>query len=210
MIVLSISGILGIFIINNNPKQAEAAWYTAGGTWNYRQKITIDHTKVPNTDQTDFPVLLKITDQSNPVFTKAQSDGDDILFTSSNQTTKLSWEIEKFTTTLGSRELDVWVKISSLSHLTDTVVYLYYGNSAATGPSAAEKQAVWSNGYVMTQHMNDATISTITDSTSNANTGTKVSANEPTEADGKIAKAQSFDEFPWLCHYRKMSLLLPC
>ena len=41
--------------------------------------------------------------------------------------------------------------------------------------------------------MKDETTSTIKDSTVNANDGTKLGANEPIEADGKIAKAQDFD-----------------
>ncbi|MCX6811570.1 MAG: hypothetical protein NT039_02675, partial [Candidatus Berkelbacteria bacterium] len=43
-------------------------------------------------------------------------------------------------------------------------------------------------------HSNDATTSTIADSTANGNNGTKKAANEPIEADGKIGKAQSYDE----------------
>ena len=29
-------------------------------SWAYRQQITIDHTKIPNTDQTRFPVLISL------------------------------------------------------------------------------------------------------------------------------------------------------
>ena len=29
-------------------------------SWAYRQQITIDHTKIPNTDQTSFPVLIRL------------------------------------------------------------------------------------------------------------------------------------------------------
>jgi len=41
--------------------------------------------------------------------------------------------------------------------------------------------------------LKDETTSSIVDSTTNANNGTKKAANEPVEADGKIGKAQSFD-----------------
>jgi len=41
--------------------------------------------------------------------------------------------------------------------------------------------------------MMDKTTSTVEDSTSNSNDGVKTAANEPIEADGKIAKAQNFD-----------------
>lgn len=36
-----------------------APWYNS--SWTHRTKITIDHTKVPNTDQAYFPVLINGT-----------------------------------------------------------------------------------------------------------------------------------------------------
>ena len=45
----------------------------------------------------------------------------------------------------------------------------------------------------MVQHLSDLTTSTTKDSTTNNNDATKRVANEPSETDGKIAKAQSFD-----------------
>jgi len=45
----------------------------------------------------------------------------------------------------------------------------------------------------MVQHMNDATTSTIKDSTTNSQDGAKYAANQPIEVDGEIGKAQDFD-----------------
>jgi len=163
-VIIVMSGILSIF---DSPK-ASAAWYNS--SWNYRQKIIIDHNKVPNTDQTDFPVLIKITDANNAIFTKAQDDGDDIRFTSSNETTDLKFEVENFSKT--TPELIAWVKIPTLSHTTDTTIYLYYGNASAEAPLAADQQAVWSNGYAGVWHMNQAA-SPALDSTSYAHNGTQ-------------------------------------
>lgn len=171
---------------------AHAAWYTTGGTWNYRQKITINHLKVPNADQANFPVLIKITDQNNTVFTKAKADGSDIIFVASDETTKLSYEIEKFSTSSNNKELDAWVKISSLSHTADTTIYMYYGNSTATAPAASVAQDVWSNGYAGVWHATNASTTTIADSVS-TNTGTKKAVGEPVEVDGKIGLAQNYD-----------------
>jgi hypothetical protein len=44
-----------------NVTQAEAAWRDS--SWLYRKKITIDHNKVPNTDQTNFPVTIDHRDR---------------------------------------------------------------------------------------------------------------------------------------------------
>lgn len=168
-------------------------WYTINSTeqtaWKYRRQITIDHTKVPNTDQSEFPMLVKIVDETDPLFTKAQADGDDILFTNTSGNVKLSHELETFNTT--TKELYAWVKIPVLKTATDTVIWLYYGNAAATSQQSAT--AVWSNGYAMVQHMKDTTTSTTSDSTSNANNGTKKAASDPVESTGKIGNAQTFN-----------------
>lgn len=171
-VVLVFSGlILSLTSIFDHPQTAQAAWYS--NDWNYRQKVIIDHTKVTAT-QTDFPVLIKITDTTNPIFSsKVQDDGDDIRFTSSNETTDLSFEVESYSKT--THELWAWVKIPSLSAVADTVIYLYYGNAGASGPSAAEKQAVWSNGYAGVWHLKEgmtSAVDEVKDSTPNSMDGT--------------------------------------
>ncbi|MDD3735401.1 MAG: DUF2341 domain-containing protein [Candidatus Pacebacteria bacterium] len=112
-----------------------------------------------------------------------------MLFTLSDGTTKLSHEIEDYDSATG--KLISWVKVHTLSSTQDTILYLYYGNQSAENQE--NKTDVWSNGYVGVWHMNDKTTSTIFDSTSNNNHGTKKAVNEPIEIDGKIGKAQNFD-----------------
>ena len=68
------------------------AWYNT--SWQYRKKITIDHTKV-SADLTNFPVFVSTRDSD--IISKGQGDRDDILFTSSDGTTKLDHEIENST-----------------------------------------------------------------------------------------------------------------
>jgi hypothetical protein len=68
---------------------------------------------------------------------------------------------------------------------------MYYGNADVTSdPSTTD---VWDENYVAVYHMNDVTTSSIKDSTSNDNNGTKKGANEPIQATGKVGKGQSFD-----------------
>jgi len=55
--------------------------------------------------------------------------------------------------------------------------------------SSAAARQVWVD-YVAVYHMADATTSTILDSTSNNNDGTKTAANEPIEAAGKVGQGQ--------------------
>jgi hypothetical protein len=145
-----------------NVTQAEAAWRDS--SWLYRKKITIDHNKVPNTDQTNFPVTIDHRDIDLKNY--AQTSGNDIMFTSSDGTTKLDHEIEKWDKTTG--ELVAWIRIPTLSHTTDTVIYMYYGNSSAADQS--NKTGVWDSNYKGVWHLSESsTSSNRLDSTSNAN-----------------------------------------
>ncbi len=163
--------------------KATSTWHNA--SWLYRKKITIDNTKVDD-DLTDFPVLVATTTDTD-LSSNAQHDGDDILFTSSDGTTKIPHEIEKYASSTG--ELAAWVQ-SNLASTTDTELYMYYGNSGASDQQQAT--SVWDDNYVAVYHMNDDTTSTILDSTQYDNDGTKSSANNPNQVSGKIGYSQDF------------------
>jgi len=160
-------------------------WYDS--SWLYRKKITFtsDSAKIPDT-QTNFPVLISLSSDAD-LAADAQDDGDDILFTSVGGAIKLSHEIEKFDGTTG--QLVAWVKVPSLSP--KTIIYMYYGNATASNQQLP--QGVWDSNFKGVWHSKDFTTTTILDSTSNGNTGTKKAVGEPVETDGKISKAQSYD-----------------
>lgn len=151
-------------------------WY--GANWQYRKKITIDNTEVPGT-LTDFPVLISLTDTD--LRDDAQNDADDILFTSSDGTTKLDHEIEDFDGATGV--LVAWVKVPSVSSSSDTVVYMYYGYGSATNQENAT--GVWSNDYEAVYHLHDDFL----DSTSNGRDGTNSGS---LDAASKVADGQDF------------------
>jgi len=159
-------------ILNQEGRVLGASWYDHD--WDYRNAITIDHTKVSNTDQTDFPVLINSTNSdwrdTEHGGKVAQADGDDILFTSSDGTTKLSHEIEKYDNTTG--ELVAWVKVPTLSASEDTVIYIYYGNSTCSNQQ--DPTNVWDSNYVGVWHLGDAGPTYAYDSTSNNHTGSQI------------------------------------
>ncbi|GLZ30154.1 hypothetical protein Lesp02_23440 [Lentzea sp. NBRC 105346] len=141
-------------------------WYNS--SWRYRKAITIDRTKVGAT-LTNFPFLVSRTDSD--LAADAQSDGDDILFTSSDGTTKLNHQIESFTS--GTGVLVSWVNVPTVSNTTDTIIYMYYGNASAANQQNAT--AVWDSGYDAVWHLSEGPTSTapqFQDSTSNTNHGT--------------------------------------
>ena len=67
----------------------------------------------------------------------------------------------------------------------------YYGNPNAD--DGADPTNVWDSNFKGVWHLKDYTTSSVKDSTSNANDGTKKASNEPIEVDAKIGKGQSFD-----------------
>ncbi len=158
--------------------------------WDYRKKITIHSSKV-TADLTDFSVLISITDSD--LQSKAQSDGDDILFTTLNGETKLDHEIESYNSTTG--ELIAWIRIPSLSSTTETEIYMYYGNSDSADQS--NPTGVWNNNYRGVWHLKeypDGTADEIKDSTSYSNDGTSVgSMDSNDQVDGKIDGSLEFD-----------------
>lgn len=160
---------------------AYGAWWN--GDWAYRKKITIDYTKVAGT-LADFPVLVDVSDSD--LASKAQTDGDDIVFTD-NAGNKLDHEIELYDNSTG--RLIAWVEVPSLSSTVNTILYVYYGNPAATNQQNAA--GTWNANYIMVQHLKEAS-GTAYDSTGYQNSGTPyggVSQN----ITGKVDGAASFD-----------------
>ena len=173
----------------------EATLTSTAGAWysgDYRKKITIDSTKVPNTNQLNFPVLINTTDIAWKDTANggkvAQSDGGDIVFTSSDGITKLSHEIEKYDPLTG--ELVAWVKVPTVSATTDTDIYIYYGNAYAS--DQWDVNGTWDSNFKMVQHLEE-TSGTHSDSTSNGNNCTAESYTTQ-NASGKINGADSFPD----------------
>ncbi len=154
------------------------------GGWNYRKKITIDHTQVTG-DQINFPVLVSTVDSD--LRDKAQDDGDDILFMNdTGVANRLYHEIETYDSSTG--ELIAWVNITNLASTQDTMFYMYYGNSDCCSQQAPER--VWDSYYKAIWHLNDVS-GLITDSTFNCNDGTNLGATY--SSIGKIGTALDFE-----------------
>ena len=178
-IIASLS-VLSFLVMSIPVTQAADPWWNT--TWTYRKKITIDHDTVSST-LVNFPVLINLASDSS-LASRAQSDGDDIVFTDKSGT-KLDHEIELFTSSTG--RLVAWVKVPSLSSSTDTILYMYYGNSKCTNQQ--DRQGTWDSNYLMVQHMQE--YGTIYDSTSNGFTGVNTGVSK--SVNGKIDGCQYFN-----------------
>jgi hypothetical protein len=117
--------------------------------WPYRKKITIDHTKVVG-NLADYPLLISLTTDAD-LANYCQTNGEDILFTSADGTTKLSHQIEKFTVATGL--LVAWVKIPAILAANDIDIYMYFGNK--TCASQQDPTNVWDAGYAAVYHLNE-------------------------------------------------------
>ena len=171
------------------PAPVTAGWYNA--SWTARKRIRIDQTKVGAGGVANFPVLISLTDTG--LKSKAQASGNDILFTSADGTTKLSHEVERYTSSTG--ELIAWVKVPSLSSSADTDLFMYYGNAGATNQQDAVN--VWDTAFKGVWHLKEdpgpGAAGDIKDSTSNAKHGTASAA--MTSANlvaGKVGSGLSF------------------
>lgn len=148
---------------------AQACFGTCAVSWSNGftkcVEITLDHTKIPNTNQTDFPNMicfngaggtncdaslgtltlanLKVTGSGGVV---TSSTCLDCIWTSDNAgTTLLDWETDSYTGASGFAIF--WVK-KTRSHTVDDKVYLFIGKSGASdqsNPTGVWPLATWQN-----------------------------------------------------------------
>src|SRR6266404_6413376 len=163
-----------------------------GSGYAYRRSVTIDHTKVPNTDQSNFPVLisgtyayLATTGNGGNV---QNANGYDVIFTSdSGCATKLDHEVETYSASTGA--VNYWVKVPTVSHTTDTTFYMCYRN-ASISTDQSNKTGVWDSNFKSVYHVPDGTTLSASDSTANAVNGTVENA---TATAGQISGGASFN-----------------
>ncbi|HET8574927.1 MAG TPA: LamG-like jellyroll fold domain-containing protein [Candidatus Paceibacterota bacterium] len=159
-------------------------WYDSA--WNYRVKITIDHTKV-GADLTDFPVYVDLSKMPAGFFQHVQSGGGDIRVTEGDGVTEVPREVVSINTASSTGELHF--EAPTLSSSTDSDFYLYYGNSSASEPAASStygSENVWNSGYQYVSHDGGAS-----ESTSHAYTITEYGS--PPSANIGIGEGHIFD-----------------
>jgi biopolymer transport protein ExbB len=161
--------------------------------YSYYRTLTIDHTKCGGSDSSSFPVLIsgtytwfKTVGNSGHV---QSSSGYDIVF-STDQSTVLNFERVSWSASTGVVEF--YVNVATVSHSSNTVLYVYYGNAAIT-TDQQNASSTWNSNYKNVYHFQESTGTTNADSTSNAITATKQSAGHPASVAGQIGNAVSFN-----------------
>jgi hypothetical protein len=185
----------------------------SAGSFGFRKSITIDRTKISDgscgTTISNFPMLFSVTDADLATtvnggdvasYDAPSKDPRDIIFRALDDDTcgglgtspcTLDHEIEKYVDTSG--EMVAWVRIPSVNTnaaSSDTVVYIYYGNSDITS-STQNVSGVWDSNYVGVWHL-DETSGDHADSTLSNNTGTPYGGVNQ-NGTGQIDGADAFD-----------------
>lgn len=173
------------------PTQTQAQVWS--NDYSYRSTITIDHTKVSNTDQTDFPVLIAGTYSSLATTANGgdvtNSSGYDIIFTSdATGSDVLPFEQESYNASTG--QIVYWVQVPTLSHTADTILYMFFGNSSITTDQST-KNEVWDSNFKAVWHLANGTTLSGEDSTANAYNLTNNNSTGATS--GKIDGAAIFN-----------------
>jgi hypothetical protein len=137
----------------------------------YYRALTVDHTQVPST-QTDFPVLVDITNATlksvaNGGHVRSATGLDILFYTSSAKTGLMKFERDFYDPATG--HIVAWVKVSSLSSVSDNVFYMFYGNATDT-TDQSDAVNVWDANFLGVWHLGNGTSLSLSDSTTNANT----------------------------------------
>ncbi|MBL7912193.1 MAG: DUF2341 domain-containing protein, partial [Bacteroidia bacterium] len=124
--------------------------------YNYFKKLTTQEAQISvgTTNLVNFPVLVRLTDNDLKHTSNGGKvnniSGFDIVFTSSNGTTLINHQVERYDPVTG--ELVAWVQIPLLSATVNTDFYMYFGNATVSvDPSTT---STWDANFVAAYHLN--------------------------------------------------------
>lgn len=160
-------------------------WTINGEDLTKRRLVTIDGDKVKTLTAPAIGININLPD--------VKANGADVRLAETDDS-PIAREIE-CTDIPNSDDVMIWFPYDTVES-TDSQFYVYWGNAELTEPaedSTYGKEAVYDSNHKMVHHLKDTTTSTVTDSTSYDNDGTKYAANNPIEANGNYGKIQDFD-----------------
>jgi hypothetical protein len=158
--------------------------------YDYKRTLTIDATQCGSADSSNFPVLVKITDATLKTAANSghvqNSNGYDIgFFSDSSLSSALFWEMDSYDGTAGT--VIAWVKVPTVSHTANTVIYMGYGDSGISTFQSTATSA-WDSNFKTVWHFGGSGPS-MSDSTTNATT---LTSNTGTAATGLIDGAVAY------------------
>lgn len=100
--------------------------------WQFFSKILANNTNNANT-LTDYQVKINLDSTNSDIFNKAQTNGEDIRFLDSDNSTSLNFWIEKWDST--NQVATLLTKVPSIQASSFHTIYMYLGNPSATSAS---------------------------------------------------------------------------
>jgi hypothetical protein len=160
--------------------------------WNFSVKFYFNTTSsgaAVSGNVYSFPVLIRLSAGSID-FSKAKSDGSDVLFTKSNNRL-LPYEIESWDA--ARQTAAIWVKVDTVFG-NDTAQYIemYYGNAAAANASGGATVFDTAGGFQGVWHLAEPASGPVRDATPNHYDGTPMDT-APAPAPGVIGTARRFN-----------------
>ena len=136
-------------------------------SWQYKVKLTLDTTLLSANVTNDHVVLVDINSLQSAFWAHANSDGNDVRFLDSAETTQLTFHFEDFNSV--AQRAYAWVKVTdTFDSATDGSIYMYYGNSAAA--NAENRSGTYPSDYERIYHFGQRDSNTsVLDSTGNNN-----------------------------------------
>jgi biopolymer transport protein ExbB len=171
-------------------------YHSANVTGPFSRSLTLDHTQAGTVNSTNFPLLFlgnaSLATVANGGHVTSSS-GFDIIFCTTPTShsaclaSLLPFERVAWSATTGLGEF--WIQVPTLSVSANTVIYVYYGDSAIT-TDQQNVTGTWDSNFAAVYHFGAGVSVTLTDSTSNANNCTN---NSTTAVAGALtAGAASF------------------
>jgi hypothetical protein len=156
---------------------ATTAMAGAFDAWPTKTIVTINTSgtgAATSTTLTNYPLLLRITDST--IINKAKAGGADIRFSSVDEATEYSYEIEQWYNGPTTDTAIIWVRIPSIpANTAATRLKIHVGNAAAPAASNGANVFRTADGFLAVYHMNQA-IAASGDSIVNSTGGRKAAA----------------------------------
>lgn len=163
------------------------AWWNEN--WAYRQKIMLNTDGFLSENVTnDHPILIDVNSENTNFWGNVNTNGEDVRFVASNDTTDLNFHFEDFNNV--SDVMVAWVRVNdTFNSASDTNIFLYYGNASAS--DGQNQEGTYSPDIVGAWHFDESS-GNVFDSTS-SNIDLAAGGTPTYSQTGQISNAISLD-----------------
>lgn len=144
---------------------------------------------------TSFPVLIRLDDDfADDILDEALASGADVRFSSSDGSTELSYQIERWSSTAA----EIWVLVPSITGNSTTDIRIYWKKAGQSDASAASTVFATGNSYAGVWHLSETGSNTVgnykdaTGTTNNTAAGGMTNGGSG-QVTGVVGNATAFD-----------------